>query len=66
MNWYFEEINGNIYLTLVPTNESKDKIKKYEELLIKTRDLNRLVTKSTDDYDKNTGKSVLIMMTSYL
>ena len=32
MNGYFEEINGNKYLTLVPTNESKEKIKKYEEL----------------------------------
>ena len=28
---YFEEINGNMYLTLVPTNESKEKTKKYEE-----------------------------------
>ena len=28
MNGYFEEINGNKYLTLVPTNESKEKIKK--------------------------------------
>ena len=25
-NEYFEEINGNKYLTLVPTNESKEKI----------------------------------------
>ena len=25
MNRYFEEINGNKYLNLVPTNESKDK-----------------------------------------
>ena len=32
MNEYFEEINGNKYLTLVPTNENKEKIKKYEEL----------------------------------
>ena len=31
-NGYFEEINNNWYLTLVPTNESKEKIKKYEEL----------------------------------
>ena len=23
VNWYFEEINGNKYLTLAPTNESK-------------------------------------------
>ena len=28
-------------LTLVPTNESKEKIKKYEELLSKIRDLFR-------------------------
>ena len=35
MNGYFEEINENKYLTLVPTNESKEKIKKYEELLRK-------------------------------
>ena len=27
MNGYFEEINGNKYLTLVPTNESKEKVK---------------------------------------
>ena len=32
MNGYFEEINGNKYLTLVPTNERREKIKKYEEL----------------------------------
>ena len=28
MNEYFQEINGNEYLTLVPTNKSKEKIKK--------------------------------------
>ena len=27
MNGYFEEINGNKHLALVPTNESKEKIK---------------------------------------
>ena len=27
MNGYFEEINGNKHLTLVSTNESKQKIK---------------------------------------
>ena len=31
MNVYFEEINENKYLTLVPTNQSKEIIKKYEE-----------------------------------
>ena len=28
MNGYFEEIDGHKYLTLVPTTESKEKIKK--------------------------------------
>ena len=28
MNGYFEEINGNKYLTLVATNECKEKIKR--------------------------------------
>ena len=51
-NGYFEEINGNKYLTLVPTNESKEKIKKYEKLRIKTRDLIRSITKISDDYDE--------------
>ena len=27
VNEYFEEVNGNTYLTLVPTNENKEKIK---------------------------------------
>ena len=31
-NGYFEEINGNKYLMLVPTNETREKIKRYEEL----------------------------------
>ena len=53
MNGYFEEINKNKYLILVPTNESKEKIKKYEELCIIIRDLIRSVTRKSDDYDKN-------------
>ena len=32
LNGYFEEINGSEYLRLVSSNESKEKIKKYEEL----------------------------------
>ena len=52
MNGYFEEINGNKYLTLVLTNESKEKIKKYEELWIKITDFIRSVTKKSDDYDE--------------
>ena len=40
------KINGNKYLTLVPTNKSKEKIKKYEEMWIKIRNLIRSITKS--------------------
>ena len=50
MNGYFEGINRNKYLTLVPTNESKEKLKKYEKLWIKIRDLIRSITKNLDDY----------------
>ena len=49
-NGYFEEINGNQYLTLVHTNESKENIKKYEELWIKIRDLLRSITRNLGDY----------------
>ena len=48
---YFEEINRNKYLTLVPTNESKEKIKKYEELWSKIRNLICSITKNSGDYD---------------
>ena len=48
MNGYFEEINGNKYLTLVPTNESKEKIKKCGELHIKIKDLIRSITINSD------------------
>ena len=51
MNGYFEDINKNKYLTLVPTNESK-KIKKYEELWSKIRDLISSITKISDNYDE--------------
>ena len=52
MNGYFEYLNGNKYLTLVPTDESKEKIKKYKEMWIKIRDLIRSMTKISDDYDE--------------
>ena len=41
MNEYFEEVNKNTYLTLASTSESKEKIKKYEELWSKIRNLIR-------------------------
>ena len=52
MKGYFEEINENIYLTLVPNSESNEIMKKCEELWSKIRNLIRSITKSSDDYDK--------------
>ena len=52
VNGYFEEFNENKYLMLVPTNENNEKIKKYEELWIKIRDLIRSITRNLDDYDE--------------
>ena len=65
VNGYFEEVNGSKYLTLVPTNESKEIIKKYEELWSKIRYLIRLITKSSVDYHVRISKSNLIQMASY-
>ena len=65
-NGYFEKISGNKYLTLVPTNESKEKIKKYEELWSKIRYLISSVTKKSDEYDEKYMKSDLIQKTRYL
>ena len=42
VNEYFEEINGN----KVPANENKEKIKKYEELWSKIKDLIRSINKT--------------------
>ena len=50
-NGYFEEINRYEYLTLLPTVESKEKIKKYGELWSKIRDLISSITKNSGDYD---------------
>ena len=52
VNGYFKEINKNKYLMPVPTNESEEKNKKYEELWSKIRDLIRSITKNSDDYDE--------------
>ena len=35
VNGYFEEVNGNRYLTLVPTNESKEKINNMKNFVLK-------------------------------
>ena len=52
VNGYFEKINRNKYLTQVSTNESKEKIKRYEELWSKPRDLIRSITKNSDYYNE--------------
>ena len=52
VNEYFEQINGNKYLTLVSTNETKEKIKKYEELWIKIRDVIRSITEKLYNYNE--------------
>ena len=53
VNGYFEEINKSKYLMLVPTNKSKEKIKKHEkQLRIKIRDLIWSFIKNGDDYDE--------------
>ena len=40
-NGYIEESNRNKYVTLIPTDESKDKLEKYEEICSKIKDLIR-------------------------
>ena len=65
MNGYFEKINESKYLTLVPTNESKEKIK-YEELLSKIRHLTRSMTKKSDDYDEKYMKIKFNLIMNYL
>ena len=52
VNGYLEEINENKYLTLVASNESKEKIKIYEEPWSNIRDLIRSITRNSDDYDE--------------
>ena len=48
----FGEVNKSKYSVLVPTNESKEIIKKYKELWSKIRNLIRSITKNSDDYDE--------------
>ena len=54
VNGYFEEINKNRHSILVPTNESKEKIKKNMKNcgVNKIKDLIRSITKNSDDYHK--------------
>ena len=48
---YLEESNGNKYLAILPTDESKDN-KKYDELWSKIRDSILPITNKSDNYDE--------------
>ena len=52
MKGYFSQINENKYLTLVPTNKSKELMKKYEKLLGKSRNLIKSISENSDDHDE--------------
>ena len=66
VNEYSEVVNGNKYLTLGPTNESKEKIKNYKELWIKIRDLISPITKKLDDHDEKYMNIKIDSQTIYL
>ena len=52
INVYIEENNnGDKYLTLGPTDESKEILRKYDKMWSKIKDLIRLITTNSDDYD---------------
>ena len=67
VNGYFEEINGNKYLALVPSDESKEIIQKYEEMMRRIRDSIMSMTKNSNKiyFYKNIWKSNLIRMMIY-
>ena len=52
INRHIEENNENKCLTLVPTDKSEGKLRKYEKIATKIRDLIRSVSNKSDDYDK--------------
>ena len=52
MNGYNEEHNGNKYLTLVETDESKDTLKKYKKLRKKTKNLIRSIKNNLIAFDE--------------
>ena len=52
INRYIKESNWNKYSTLVPIDERKDTLKKFEEIWNKIRDLIRVVTNNSNDCDE--------------
>ena len=53
VNGYIGKSNLNKYLTLFPTDESKDTLKKYNAQWDKIRYLIRSITNNWDNYDEN-------------
>ena len=51
---------------LVPASESREKIKNYEKLWSKIKDLIKSITKTQMNMMKNVSKSNLIEITTYL
>ena len=49
---YIDKSNGNEYLTVVPTDKSRDKPKEYEKMWRNIKDLIRLINNNLDDYDE--------------
>ena len=59
VNGYSGEINKSEYLTLIPTNENKEKNKNiYKELWNKIRYSIRSIIKNSDDHDEKYMKMV--------
>ena len=52
INERIEESNGNKYLSPVPTDVSKEILKKYEEMWDKIRNFIRSITNNSDDHYK--------------
>ena len=57
INGYNEGSNGNKYLRLVYTDESKDAMEKHEELQDKIRVMIRSITNNSDNDDKKYMKT---------
>ena len=56
-NRCIEKSNGNEYLTLFPTDDSEDKLKKYDKLWNKLRDLIRLIRNNSEKHSERSMKS---------
>ena len=55
-NRCIEKSNGNEYLILFPTDDSEDKLKKYDKLWNKLRDLIRLIRNNSEKHSERSMK----------